>query len=171
MSSIVRHIVILAGLLLATGAAAGEVEMASGSVSFHTPDNWITIMEVQGNPEVRVFQVPDPSPTAASSLARVTVTVKPVSDVGGFQRYMDEATAKARQLTAFTETAGQAGLNSLSYTARENGVRYAYSERYWFGNNHAIQLRCARPMESEAGSAWTDAFDRDCSALAAQLKP
>lgn len=48
-------------------------------------------METQGDPEARVFQVPDPSPTGKVSLARVTVTVTRVADISAFHQFMAEA--------------------------------------------------------------------------------
>jgi hypothetical protein len=62
------------------------------------------------------------------------------------------------------------GPNSNFYTATENGIQFSYVERYWFKDNHAIQLRCVRPSETQAGAAWKTGFDKGCSAIAAQLK-
>ncbi|KRE88321.1 hypothetical protein ASG87_06805 [Frateuria sp. Soil773] len=164
---------LLGALLLAGVAHATEVSMAGGSVTFSTPDNWLGIMETQGDPEVRVFQVPDPSPTASNSLARVTVTVKQVADVNDFQQYAGSASAKAQQLAGYRPVqavSNTAGPNSYAYTARENDVEFSYSESYWFKGNHAVQLRCVRPAQSQAGPAWSAAFDQGCAAIAARLK-
>lgn len=162
---------LLAGALLwAGGAHATNVSMADGRVNYSTPDNWVGIMETQGDPEVRVFQVPDPSPTAGSALARVTVTVKQVPDIGGFQQYMAGAAQKAKALTGYQPGAMPSGPNSASYTAQENGAPFVYSERYWFKDNRAIQLRCVRPAQSQAGAAWSSAFDHGCDAIAASLQ-
>lgn len=168
--SFLRNTFLIAGLLLAASATATEVDMAGGSVSFQTPDNWVSIMEIQGDPEVRVFQVPDPSPTASSSLARVSVTVKQVDDLTSFQQYVSGATLKAKALTGYAPAASADGPNSARYTAQEDGTQFSYSERYWFRNNHAIQLRCVRPLQSQAGAAWGSAFDQGCDAIAARLK-
>jgi len=164
-----RNMVLAAALVLAGAAQAGEVSMAGGSVSFSTPDQWVGIMETQGDPEVRVFQVPDPSPTANSSLARVTVTVKQVADANEFQQYVNNAMGKAKALTGYQAASGQ-GADNFAYTAQENGAPYTYSERYWFKDNHAIQLRCVRPSQSQAGAQWKAAFDKGCDAIAARLK-
>jgi hypothetical protein len=161
---------LLMGALLSTSTHASNVSMAGGSVNFSTPDNWLGIMETQGDPEVRVFQVPDPSPTASSALARVTVTVKQVGDIGGFQQYMSSATQKAKALTGYQPGATSSSPNSASYTAQENGAPFVYSERYWFKDNHAIQLRCVRPAQSQAGAEWSRAFDQGCDAIAASLR-
>jgi hypothetical protein len=164
---------LLGALLLAGTGYATDVSMAGGNVNFSTPDNWLGIMQTQGDPEVRVFQVPDPSPTASTSLARVTVTVKQVDDANAFQQYVGNATAKAMGLTgyqsirAFSNTGGP---NSYAYTARENDVQFSYSESYWFKGGQAIQLRCVRPAQSQAGASWSSAFDRGCDAIAARLK-
>ena len=98
--------------LLAGGVHATDVSMADGSVHFSTPDNWLSIMETQGDPEAKVFQVPDPSPTGKNSLARVTVTVKLVNDVNSFNQYRSEATAKAMALPGYKVAALPPGPNS-----------------------------------------------------------
>jgi hypothetical protein len=157
--------------LLAGGVVhAADVSMANGSVHFSTPDNWLGIMETQGDPEARVFQVPDPSPTGKNSLARVTVTVKRVDDVNGFNQYRSEATAKAMALPGYKAAAVPPSPNSNVYTAQENATGFSYTEHYWFKNGHAIQLRCVRPSQTEAGADWRAAFDKGCDAIAAQLK-
>jgi len=165
------RIALIAGTLLLAGTAhATEVSMAGGQVHFSAPDAWLDIMETEGDPEARVFQVPDPSPTAQNSLARVTVTVKQVTGLGAFQQYVGEATAKARALPGYSPTSQADTADRYSYTAQEAGTRITYSERYWFKGTHAIQLRCVRPQQSEAGAPWADAFDKGCDAIAAQLK-
>ncbi|WP_430388688.1 hypothetical protein [Dyella sp. 20L07] len=167
--SFFRNMVLVGALVLTSATHAADVSMAGGSVNFSTPDQWLGIMETQGDPEVRVFQVPDPSPTASSSLARVTVTVKQVSDVGAFQQYVSGAMNKAKALTGYLGGTNQS-TDSFVYTAQENGAPFSYSERYWFKDNHAIQLRCVRPSQSQAGAAWKAAFDKGCDAIAARLK-
>lgn len=159
-----------AGALLAGGARAADVSMADGSIHFTTPDNWLGIMETQGDPEARVFQVPDPSPTGRNSLARVTVTVKQVADLNGFNQYRSDATAKAMALPGYKAAAVPPGPNSNVYTAQENAAAFSYTEHYWFKNGHAIQLRCMRPSQTQAGADWKAAFDKGCDAIAAQLK-
>ncbi len=166
--SFFRNLVVVGALVVAGAAHATDVSMANGSVNFSTPDQWIGIMETQGDPEVRVFQVPDPSPTASTSLARVTVTVKQVPDASGYQLYVTGAMNKAKALKDYQSTAQ--ATDSTTYTAQENGAQYSYSERYWFKDGHAIQLRCVRPAQSQAGPAWKAAFDKGCDAIAARLK-
>jgi hypothetical protein len=168
----VRQTILTAMLALAsaTAAYASDVSMANGDVRFTTPDTWLGIMETQGDPEVRVFQVPDPSPSASSTLARVSVTVKQVSNIDDFNNYMSAASAKAQSLKGYQPSSAQASsANSFVYTASENGQPFAYVERYWFRDGHAIQLRCVRPAQSQAGGTWTAAFDRGCDAVAASL--
>lgn len=159
-----------AGTLLSCGVHAADVSMAGGTVTFSTPSSWLAIMETQGDPEARVFQVPDPSPTGKQSLARVTVTVKQVRDISGFHQYMSQATAKAMTLPGYQAAAAPPEPNSVTYTAQENGTAFQYTEHYWFNNNHAVQLRCMRPDQTEAGAAWKAEFDQGCAAIAAQLK-
>jgi hypothetical protein len=157
-------------VLMASTVHATDVSMAGGSVNFHTPDGWVDILDTQSDPEVHVFQVPDPSATGKVSLARVTVTVKQVADVSAFQQYMGDASAKALTLPGYKAAAVVPGPNSFVYTAQESGVPYSYSEHYWFKNGYAISLRCLRPTQSEAGAEWKAAFEKGCDSIAATLK-
>lgn len=165
-----RTALIASALLLANTAHATEVSMVNGQVHFSVPDQWLDIMDTQGDPEARVFQVPDPSPTAQNSLARVTVVVKQTPAFNAFQQFVSEGTSKAMALPGYKATARDDATNSYAYTAQEAGTQINYSERYWFKGNHAIQLRCVRPLKSQAGAAWAAAFDKGCDAIAAQLK-
>ena len=169
-----RHTFAAGALLLAgTALHATDVSMAGGSISFSTPDAWVGIMETQGDPEVRVFQVPDPSPTASNSLARVTVTVKQVVDASDFQAYVNSATGKAKTLSGYksiNSVTNTRGPSTFEYTAQENGVQFAYLERYWMKDNHAVQLRCVRPAQSQAGAGWRSEFDKGCEAVSVGLQ-
>ncbi|HEX7815392.1 hypothetical protein [Dyella sp.] len=169
-----RHFLAAGIALLALPALhATDVSMADGRISFTTPDSWVGIMETQGDPEVRVFQVPDPSPTASNSLARVTITVKQVADAAGYKQYMDAATEKAKGLSgykAITSTVETRGPSTYEYTAQENNVQFAYVERYWLKGSQAIQLRCMRPVQSQAGAGWRAEFDKGCGAIATSLQ-
>lgn len=167
--SLYRSTLLAGALLLAGTAYAADVSMAGGNVGFSTPDSWVPIMQTQGETEMRVFQVPDPSPTARDHLAYATVVVKPATDLAAFDQYVGSATRKAKALTGYADAGKPDGPNSYAYTAQESGAAYHYNERYWFKNNHAIQLRCARPVYSEAGAAWAAAFDKGCDAVAASL--
>ncbi len=160
----------LVAVMLVGAVHAAEVSMAGGNVTFDVPDTWLAIMQTEGDPEAQVFQVPDPSPTGKNSLARVTVTVKQVSDISSFQQFMAEATAKAMGLPGYRADGEPPAPNSNLYTALENGIQFSYTEHYWFKQGRAIQLRCMRPSKSQAGTAWQAGFDRGCAALAAQLK-
>lgn len=162
--------VAFAAVALAGAAHAAEVSMAGGAITFDTPSNWLPIMQTQGDPEAQVFQVPDPSPTGKTSLARVTVTVKQVPDISSFHQFMAEGTAKGLALPGYKESPVPPEPNSNIYTAQENGTEFNYTEHYWFKLGYAIQLRCMRPSKSLAGAAWQAAFDKGCAALAAQLK-
>ena len=162
--------ILFAACTLTGSVHAAEVSMADGSITFSTPDSWLAIMQTQGDPEAQVFQVPDPSPTGKSSLARITVTVKHVPDISSFHQFMAEATAKGLVLPGYKMVPAPPGPNSNLYTAQENGVQFNYTEHYWFKSGYAIQLRCIRPSQSQAGAPWKADFDKGCAALAAQLK-
>ena len=170
--SFLRNATLAAALLVAGQVHAADVSMANGSVNFRTPDTWLGIMQTQGDPEVQVFQVPDPSPTANTTLARVTVTVKLVADINGYKQYVASANAKALGLPGYRPTHGQdkgSSPNDYFYFATEAGQTISYVEHYWYRDGHAIQLRCLRPAVSQAGAAWMAAFDKGCSDIAEQL--
>lgn len=170
--SLLRNLGLVTAYLLAGAAHAADVSMAGGSINFSTPDAWPTIMQTDGDPEVRVFQVPDPSPTGSHSLARITVTVKQTETIDAFQQYVSAAAAKAAALVDYQpgkSTSNGKGMDSAAYSAREDGVQFVYSESYWFKHGHAIQLRCVRPATSQAGAAWSAGFDQGCAAIAAKL--
>lgn len=160
---------LVVGLFAAAPAPAAEVSMAGGSVRFATPDGWNEILETDGDPEIRAFQVPDPSPTGHTMLARVTVTVKQLPNPQAFQAWVSEAMAKAAALPGY-QPEKAAATDSASYIARESGVTVSYRELYFFHAGHAIQLRCLRPQQSQAGATWAANFDRGCSAVAARLQ-
>ena len=153
-------------------AMATDVSMADGSVTFAVPDSWQAIMQTDGDPEARVFQVPDPSPSADNALSRVTVVVKRSADRAAYQSFIDTATGKAKALPGYQSVrsvTNTSGSSDFTYTAQEGGVPMSYVEHYWLKGSHAIQLRCLRPALSQAGSGWTESFDAGCSTLATQL--
>jgi hypothetical protein len=156
----------VAALAASSTLSAEDISMAGGKLHYTTPANWLAIMQTQGDPEVQVFQVPDPSPAGSQTLARVTVTVKQVPDLVGFQQYVSQASAKGKALTGYAAARGESPAD-VSYTAQESGARLAYHERYWFASGMAIQLRCVRPATGEA--RWTSAFDSGCASIAAAM--
>jgi hypothetical protein len=162
----------LAALLMvvATAAMATDYTMASGRIRFSTPDGWLRIMQAQGDPEIMAFQVPDPSPTARDTLARVTVSSQNVADIAGFKNVVALGMDKARTLPGYQPDAAHSGPTWIAYTAQESGEAQTYVERYYLIDGHAVQLRCVRPTASQAGAAWTAAFDQGCAAIATQLQ-
>ena len=156
-------------LSLSSPVCAADIKMAGGSVHFNVPEQWPQIMQSTGDPEVLVFEAPDPAAHTAATLARVSVTVKQVDDIAAFQQYLANAQAKARQLPDYADRPGKNGLNSYAYAAKEGKTPYSYRERYWLKDHHAIQLRCVRPAQSGSGASWSSAFDRTCDVIADNL--
>lgn len=170
--SFLRTTAFAAALLLTGPALATDVSMADGAINYSVPDNWMGIMQTSGDPEVRVFQVPDPSPTANDTLARVTITVKNVASAADFRQYVNAANTKAQGLPGYKAVRGVSNTNGPDdyvYTAQEGGKAIDYVEHYWYRGGHAIQLRCLRPASSQAGNDWIATFDKGCSTLAATL--
>src|SRR5512139_245744 len=48
---LLRHAALATALLMAGPTVAADVSMANGAITFSTPDNWMGIMETQGDPE------------------------------------------------------------------------------------------------------------------------
>lgn len=171
MTGTISSVAMVTFAALLTGMVhATDVSMAGGSVTFSTPDNWLDIMDTEGDPEARVFQVPDASATGKLNLARVTVTVKQVADVNAFQQFSGNAIAKALALPGYKAAPMPPQPNTSIYTAQENGTAFNYIEHYSMKNGNAVQLRCVRPAQTEAGAAWKASFDKGCEAIAARLK-
>lgn len=170
MNAVRRALVLAVALFVAVPAMAADWTLGGGTVKFSTPDDWVTLMQSQGDPELIVFQVPDPSPTGQNTLARIGVTVEPASSAAQFSRFISAARTHARTLTGYKLDEDTGRDDQLIYTARENNVSQIYVERYFRKKGHAVMLRCIRPQHTEAGRAWTERFDRNCEAIARQLR-
>lgn len=159
-----RAVPLALALLLAVPAAASDVAMAGGVVRFAVPDNWSLIMKSSGDGESQVFQVPGGS-NANATLSRVSVTVKQVSNVAGFQQFAGEQRNRVTSLKDYTPGKPRSPTENV-YTAREGAVTLDYYERYVFTNGYAIQLRCIRPSGDAKFSA---SFDKGCDSVADSL--
>lgn len=149
---------------------ASSYTLANGGFRFSVPDGWPRIMQTDGDPETMVFQVPDDSPSRRESLARVSITSARVSDVTSFQAFVAEDTAHAQALPGFTLDKQRSTPTAFYYTASEGGVAQAYTAHYYFHNGYAIQVRCVRPAQSQAGDDWTRTFDEGCAAITSSLR-
>ncbi|HEX7110932.1 MAG TPA: hypothetical protein VF216_00670 [Mizugakiibacter sp.] len=167
-----RHALPTLLLVLALPAAhAGDYALADGGVHFSAPSEWSAIMEkTEGDPQFIAFQVHDPSPSASNSLARVTVSVRRIANDATFAQYVQDQMAHAKGMSGYQPGAAAPTLNRHDYTAVESKVHYSYSERYYHKGKLAVQLRCVRPEASQAGPAWTAAFDRGCDDVAVSLQ-
>ncbi|MDQ7995935.1 MAG: hypothetical protein AAGC76_08780 [Luteibacter sp.] len=155
----------LLGLLLASPVAgAADISMADGAIRFPVPDNWVPIMQSQGETETQIFQVPGAN-AANATLARVSVTLQKVPNLNGFQQFSGNMRSRASGLTEYA--AGKANSPTENvYKAKEGTVTLDYYERYFYSGGYAIQLRCIRP----GGDAkWSAAFDKGCADLAARM--
>lgn len=156
--------------LIAPACMASQFTFATGGFKITVPDGWPRIMQSHGDPESMVFQVPDSSPSARNALARVVVTSQSVRDIASFEHFVAEHTNHAHTLPHFKADAQRSTSTSLYYTATDGHVKQTYVERYFFHEGYAILVRCVRPTHSQAGAAWTAAFDRGCASVAASIK-
>lgn len=149
-------------LALAPAAYAADYSLANGAVKFSASDAWPMLMEKLDGPRQFVaLQVKDPSD--ANALARITVTVEQVDGIQGFQKFINDGTARARKLPGYVATTTLGGSSSLRYTATENHKKNAYTEVYAYRSNLAIQVRCIRPAGAPAD--WRATFDAGCQSI------
>ncbi|MDE2272414.1 MAG: hypothetical protein KGJ94_10605 [Xanthomonadaceae bacterium] len=159
-------LILLGASALAPAASAADYSLANGAVKFSAPDAWPMLMEKPDGPRQFVaLQVKDPADTNA--LARITVTVEQVDGVAGFQKFLDDSTARARKLPGYVADR-TLGSSSLRYTASENGEKNAYTEVYAYRSNLAIQVRCIRP--SMAAADWRATFDAGCQSIVSAVE-
>src|SRR5690348_618076 len=154
-------------LAIAPAAFAADYSLASGAVKFSAPDAWPMLMEKLDGPRQFVaLQVKNPGDTNA--LARITVTTEQVDGVQGFQKFLNDGTARARKLPGYMATTSLGDSSSLRYTATENREKNAYTEVYAYRSNLAIQVRCIRP--AAAAAAWSSTFDAGCQSIVAAVE-
>lgn len=153
---------LLGACALAPAALAADYSLASGTVKFSAPDAWPMLMEKLDGPRQFVaLQVKDPD--NANALARITVTTEQVDGVAGFQKFLNDGTARARKLPGYVAANSLGDNSSLRYTATENHGKNAYTETYAFRSNLAIQVRCIRPADAPAD--WKATFDAGCRSI------
>jgi hypothetical protein len=151
-------------LLASPYAAATDVSLAGGAFHVTVPDNWVPIMQSEGETETQVFQVPGAA-AADATLARVSITLQQVPNLNGFQQFSGNMRSRASGLTEYA--AGKAASPTENvYTAKEGKVKLDYFERYFYSGGYAIQLRCVRPT---GDAKWNASFDKGCADVAAHM--
>ena len=157
----------LRAAIIPTRASACAINVWPGTTRLTSPilsaSSAVTISPV------KIISAAFEAPTARDNLSYVSVEVEQVGDLAAFEQYVGAANRKAAALAGYQAAGHPDGPNSYAYTAQEHGATYRYDDRYWFKNNHAIHLRCARPERSVAGAAWAASFDRGCGAVATSL--
>lgn len=149
-------------LALAPTAFGADYTLGNGTVKFSAPDAWPTLMEkTEGPRQFVALQVKNPGD--ANSLARITVTTEQVDGLQGFQKFVDDSTARARKLPGYLAAGTLGGTSELRYTATENHEKNAYTEVYTYRANLAIQVRCIRP--ASAAPDWRATFDAGCQSI------
>ena len=163
MTSKARFALMMFGALALTPAAfAADYSLANDAVKFSAPDAWPMLMEKLDGPRQFVaLQVKDPAD--ANALARITVTTEQVDGVQGFQKFLNDGTARARKLPGYVASSALDGSSSLRYTATENHQKNGYTEVYAYRSNLAIQVRCIRPESAPAD--WRATFDAGCKSI------
>ncbi len=158
------------GTVICSTAVAADWTMAHGNVHFHTPASWTRIMSSAGDPQVMAFQVPDPSPTGKTTLARVVVTTTRAPDVSTFKAFISKAHERAATQPGVKIDKSHSSDTVLRYSADENGTRQVVEEHFVLTADHAIEISCIRPQHSRAGTRWKTAFDTGCHSILKQVK-
>lgn len=149
-------------LALAPAAFGADYTLGNGAVKFSAPDAWPMLMEKTDGPRQFVaLQVKNPGDPNA--LARITVTTEQVDGLQGFQKFVDDGTARARKLPGYAAATALGGSSNLRYTATENREKNAYTEVYTYRSNLAVQVRCIRP--AAAPPDWMATFDAGCRSI------
>lgn len=157
----------ICALGLAPAAFGADYALGNGAVKFSAPDAWPMLMEKTDGPRQFVaLQVRNSGDTNA--LARITVTVEQVDGVQGFQKFVNDSTARARKLPGYVAASALGGTSNLRYTATENHEKNAYTEVYAFHSNLAIQVRCIRP--ANAPPDWRATFDAGCQSIVSTVE-
>jgi hypothetical protein len=122
-------------LAISPAAFAADYSLASGAVKFSAPEAWPMLMEKLDGPRQFVaLQVRNPGD--ANALARITVTTEQVDGVQGFQKFLDDGTARARKLPGYMATTS-AGNSSILFAIPAPA---------------GIQCRCCNPPRQDPGS-------------------
>ena len=148
---------------------AAHYTLANGNFRFYVPDGWPRILQTQGDPEMQVFQDPDPSATGQNALARVTVTSQHVPDIASFQALIDEESSRAQSLPSYQLDKQHSTSTRFHYTATDGSVAQTYVVHYYLHDGYAIQVRCVRPSQTQAGASWVQSFDKGCAAISDSL--
>lgn len=154
---------------VAPACLAAHYTLANGSFRFYVPDGWPRILQTHGDPEMQVFQVPDSSNTSHNALARVTVTSQRVSDIASFQALIDEESSRAQSLPSYQLDKQRSNATRFYYTATDGSVALTYVVHYYLHNGYAVQVRCVRPSQTQAGASWVQTFDKGCAAISDSL--
>ncbi|MGH8151503.1 MAG: hypothetical protein ACREPF_02045 [Rhodanobacteraceae bacterium] len=163
----VTTILLLGALATAPAALAADYSLAGGAVKFSAPDAWPMLIEKLDGPRQFVaLQVKDPGD--ANALARITVTTEKVEGVAGFQKFLNDAAARARELPGYVAETRTGSSSALRYTATENREQNAYTEMYAYRANLAIQVRCIRP--AAAAGDWRATFDAGCQSVVSAVE-
>ena len=170
----------LLAALLATLTAASTFAAESKAdytlyeniVKFKAPSDWTVIMEKKnGNPQFMAFQVKDPADEGNNEIAEVTVNAKLMHDSTFFQQQVDAATDKAKALPGFEQVTEGVEPTVMRYYAMNGKTRYEYRETFYLMSHLFLHVRCMRPLLKQTSAAWTDAWNKSCADLMAQLKP
>lgn len=168
-----RHNFLFTLSLLLVGAApaclAAQFALANGGIRFTVPDGWSRILQSPGDPEMQVFQDPDPMARSKDALARVSVISQSVPDIISFQALVNEENNRARSLPHYQLDKQRSSATHFYYTATDGSVEQTYEVHYSLLNGYAVEVRCVRPARTETGTGWISNFDKGCATIAGSL--
>lgn len=168
-----RRNVLFTLFLVLAGAApaclAAQYALANGGIRFTVPDGWSRILQSPGDPEMQVFQDPDPMARSKDALARVSVISQSVPDIISFRALVEQENNRARSLPHYQLDKQRSSATHFYYTATDGSVEQTYEVHYSLHDGYAVEVRCVRPTRTGAGTDWIRDFDKGCATIAGSL--
>lgn len=152
--------------------AMTDYTLEENIVKFKAPADWTVIMhKAEGNPQFLAFQIKDPADQGTGETTQVTVETKVLDDSSNFQSLVNFGMEKSKQNPGYEQRTDGVDPSVLRYFALNGKTRYEYRETYYLLSHIFIHVKCQRPMLAATTPAWTDSYEKGCSALMLSLRP
>lgn len=156
-------LILLGAATLAGAQARTRYDLNEGRVHFSVPPDWAAIMEkTEGNPQLVVFRVPDPSAEGSEDMASVTVKTQALRGQATYGALVQEEFELSKQQTGYERDGAATGENVHQYFVLRGGTRYRVHDRFRENGGVWVHVRCQRPLLAATTPAWTQSFDAAC---------
>lgn len=159
---------LLGASALAGAQARTSYDLNEGRVRFTVPPDWAAIMEkTEGNPQLVVFRVPDPTAEGSEDMASVTVKTQALRGTATFGGLVQEEFELSKQQTGYERDAAGAGENVHQYFVQRGPTRYLVHDRFRENRGVWVHIRCQRPLLAATPTTWNQQFDAACQRVVA----